>query len=460
MQHSVAFAGGGDMKGRKAFQVSPMRSVKDKPPALAVHGESQSRRPQGEPDSVEYSARQRHAGSLGSRRVATPSARPVIICFAGDVWDGRPHSRHYLMRRLAGRYEVLWVDGAFVRSLSKLDRQAWVGLLRKLRGVSLRTVEPHLHVLNPLPVPPAGKLGKRLRLAALNVQVRLALRRLKLSGVRVAWFSLPSVAPLLGRLGERASLFYYQDRYHEFPDTDETEIKEQISMLAARCDVSVASAAALADDLRTLGASPELVRHGVDLERFAGDPAAPDDVASFERPLVGYVGRVGDHMWKDAVLATADRLERGTVVLVGDASTDLSALEDHPRIELLGYRPLETMPAYMRAFDCCLVPFILDPLTDAVNPIKLREYLAAGRPVVSTAMAEVLPYSDVVSVADNPAEFAEAVVAVLADPDGDTPYAQARRRARVADDSWDAAGARIERLVDRLLSSSSRVADR
>jgi glycosyltransferase involved in cell wall biosynthesis len=386
-------------------------------------------------------------------------ARPVIICFAGDVWEGRPHARHYLMRHLARRYDVLWIDGAFVRSLSKLDRRQWLGLFRKLRWVSLREVEPHLHVMNPLPVPPAGRLGRRLRLTALRAQIRYALRSRKLRGERLAWFSLPSVALLVGSLGERASLFYYQDRYHEFPNTDQDEIREQIRMLAQNCDVSVASAAARADDLRALGAEPLLVRHGVDLTRFSGEPAEPEDVASLERPLVGYVGRVGDHMWKEVVVAAADRLERGTVVLVGDASTDLTVLE-HPRIELLGYRPAESMLAYMRAFDCCLIPFVLDRLTEGVNPIKLREYLAAGRPVVSTAMPEVLPYGDVVSIAADPAEFAEAVVRVLNDPDADSPEAQARRRARVEDESWDAAAGRVEAVVDRVMSydsSSSRI---
>ena len=380
----------------------------------------------------------------------TSSARPVIICFAGDVWDGRPHSRHYLMRRLAGRYEVLWVDGAFIRSLSKLDRRAWIGLLRKLRRVSLRTVEPHLHVLNPLPVPPAGRLGRWLRLASLRLQIRLALRRLGLAGERVVWFSLPTVAPLAGRLGERASLFYYQDRYHEFPNVDRAQLEADIRALANHCDVSVASAAALADDLRALGADPVVVPHGVEVGRFAGEHEVPEDVATFERPLVGYVGRVGDHMWMECVVAAAERLERGTVILVGDASTDVSVLS-HPRIKLLGHRPAESMPAYVNAFDCCLIPFIIDPLTEAVNPIKLREYLAAGRPVVSSAMPEVIPYGNAVSLAETPDQFADAVVAVLADPGADTADVRARRRARVADESWDAAAARVRELVDAVM---------
>ena len=376
----------------------------------------------------------------------------MIICFAGDVWEGRPHSRHYLMRRLAGRYEVLWVDGAFLRSLSKLDRRAWLGLFRKLRrGVGLRTVEPHLHVLSPLPVPPAGRMGRWLRLVALRLQIRRALRRLGLRGERLVWFSLPNVAQLAGRLGERASVFFYQDRYHEFANVDQAQLRADVSALARHCDVSIATAAALADELRALGADPVLVRHGVDLDRFAGEHEAPQDLASFERPLVGYVGRVKEYVWMDAVVAVAERLERGTLVMVGEASADVAPLR-HPRIALLGERPPDSMPAYIGAFDCCLIPFIVDPLTEAVNPIKLREYLAAGRPVVSTAIPEVVPYGDVVALAEAPAEFADAVVRALGNPDSDTEEARARRRERVAGDSWDAAAARVEQLLDGLMA--------
>jgi glycosyltransferase involved in cell wall biosynthesis len=356
------------------------------------------------------------------------------------------------MRRLAGEYEVLWVDGAFVRSLSQLDRRAWLDLFRKLRrGVGLETVAPHLHVLRPLPVPPAGRVGRRLRLAVLRFQIRRALKRLKLEGVRITWFSLPNVAALAGRMGERASVFFYQDRYHAFPHVDRVRLEGDVRALARHCDVTMASSAALADELRELGAEPVIVRHGVDLERFAGQPATPDDLASLERPLVGYVGRIKDYIWVDVVRAVADRLERGTVVLVGDTSIDLSALS-HPRIELLGQRPADTMPAYIGSFDCCLIPFVMDGLTEAVNPIKLREYLAAGRPVVSTALPEVVPYGDVVSLAQNPEDFADAVERLLADPAADTGEARARRRARVADESWDAAAARVEQLLQRALS--------
>jgi glycosyltransferase involved in cell wall biosynthesis len=382
------------------------------------------------------------------------SEKPVILCFAGDVWDGNPHSRHYLMRRFAGDYEVIFIEGAFVRRVSQLGGSDWMRLLRKFRPTfSLRTVEPHLHVLRPLPIPPAGRLLNRVRLELLRLVIQLALQRLGLRGKRISWFSLPNVADLAGRLGEAGSIFYYQDRYAEFTNADSEAIRAHMRTLVRGCDVCVASSAALAEDLRELEAEPVVVPHGVDVERFAGEHAPPADVASLERPLVGFVGLLDDYLSFESLIAVADRLDRGTVVLVGGSNADTAALE-HPRITMLGQRPFSTMPAYLAAFDCCLIPFEVSELTEAVNPIKLREYLAAGRPVVTTPLPEVLAYGDVASIAATPDEFADAVLAILVDPEADGDGARARRRARVAADSWDAAAERVREVMDPLVTPS------
>ena len=100
-------------------------------------------------------------------------SRPTLICFAGDVWDGNPHSRHHLMRRFAGRFEVLFVEGVPMRSVARGRRGELRRVLTKLRGIrgGLRTVAPHLHVLRPVAIPPAGAVGRRLQLLGLRAQV-------------------------------------------------------------------------------------------------------------------------------------------------------------------------------------------------------------------------------------------------------------------------------------------------
>jgi glycosyltransferase involved in cell wall biosynthesis len=372
--------------------------------------------------------------------------RPAILCFAGDAWDGNPHSRHHLMRRFAGRWEVLFVEGLPMRALAMDGPAELRRVAAKLRArAGLRTVAPHLHVLRPPPIPPAGRAGREVLLEVLRRQVLGARRRVGATGPAVSWFSQPIAAPLRGRLGDGGSVLYYQDRYDAFSHVDAELLRRSLTALARGCDVSIASAAALADDLRDLGAEPHLVPHGVELDRFVGAPEPPPDLEGLERPLVGCIGLIDDYFDFAAVRAVADRLERGTVVFVGAANTDVAALR-HPRIALLGRRPYDTIPAYVAAFATCLVPFAVNRLTVGVNPIKLREYLAAGRPVVATDLPETVRYGEVIELAGDPDGFAAAVLRTLA-PGYDTEAARARRRASVAGESWDAVAGRIDALM-------------
>jgi glycosyltransferase involved in cell wall biosynthesis len=385
--------------------------------------------------------------------------RPVLICMAGDLWDGHPHSRHHLMRRFAAEWDVLFVEGVPMRAPALGRHLDWKQAAGRLAARPVvRQVEPGLYVLRPLPVPPAGRLGRALQMAVVRRNVERACRQLGLTGPRLLWFSLPNARALLGRLGERGAVFYYQDRYDAFSGVNAGRSRADVAALARMCDVTIATSDDLRAELATLGAKPVLVPHGVDVDHFSDDGASPPaDIAHLERPLVGYVGLLDDYVSFEHLRATAAALDRGTLVLVGRANTSIDPVLDSPRVHWLGQRPYGTIPAYLQAFSCCLVPFARNRLTDGVNPIKLREYLAAGRPTVATAMPEILPYADVVEVADGAEEFARAVVRSL-DPAVDDEQARRRRQARVASESWDTAAAQIAPLLERALSG--RVAPR
>jgi glycosyltransferase involved in cell wall biosynthesis len=352
------------------------------------------------------------------------------------------------MRRYAKRYDVLFIEGVPMRSFALGERRELSRIWRKLRtGVGVRTVEPGLHVLRPLPIPPSGRVGRYLQRVVLVAQISWARRKLRLRGPLLSWFSLPVAAPLLGRFGEQGSILYYQDRYDAFSHVDASYLRACLKELARGCDLAVVSAEELGADLRALGAEPALVPHGVDVVRFADALPMPSDLEALPGPLVGYVGLIDDYLDLELLVRLADHLQEGTLVLVGAANTDISMLR-HDRIALLGARPYESIPAYISSFDCCLIPFQVNRLTLAVNPIKLREYLAAGRPVVSTPLPEVSQYGDVVTIASRE-DFVDAVVDVLSS--GDPESARQARRLRVADESWDRVAATIEALFSTLL---------
>jgi glycosyltransferase involved in cell wall biosynthesis len=378
----------------------------------------------------------------------------VLICFAGDAWDGNPHSRHHLTRRLAGEFEVLFVESVPMRGLVVGDRADWRRGLAKLRTMRprLRTVARGLHVMRPPFVPPLGAVGLMTQTVTVRQAIVSALRRLRLVGPRVLWFSQPTAAPLLGKLDESVAMLFYQDRYDAFSHVDAGRLRQMLSDLARGADVAVATSHHLAEDLRRLGADPLVIPHGVELERFQEPGPTPTDIARLQRPIVGCVGLIDDYWDLEGLRLLADRLKTGSVVIVGAANTPVARL-DHPRVHLLGPRPYEAVPAYLAAFDCCVIPFLVNRLTEAVNPIKLREYLAAGRPVVATPLPEVVPYGDVVRVAEPGEAFVSAVLSEL-EAAGDTEEDRSRRRARVAGESWDAAAAKISDLLYGLLQTT------
>jgi glycosyltransferase involved in cell wall biosynthesis len=131
-------------------------------------------------------------------------------------------------------------------------------------------------------------------------------------------------------------------------------------------------------------------------------------------------------------------------VLLGDVRCDTSAIAGVQNVHVLGGRPYNELPAYCRGFDVGLIPFRMNRLTRAVNPIKLREYLAAGLPVVSAPMEEVLRYAPAVQTAQTLDTFLAACAEALTQAaDGRS----AARQALVRDESWDARVEGLSRIV-------------
>jgi glycosyltransferase involved in cell wall biosynthesis len=167
-----------------------------------------------------------------------------------------------------------------------------------------------------------------------------------------------------------------------------------------------------------------------------------------EGPILGFFGLLADWVDVELIRRIAERFPEATVVLIGQARTDVSRLTDVPNIRLLGQKPYSELPAYSAFFDVGLIPFRFNELTLAVNPIKLREYLSAGMPVVATALPDILTMGEnpsLLTAADDE-EFLGAIARVLRDPQG--PEERREAALRVSGESWLGRCADIARLVE------------
>jgi hypothetical protein len=362
-----------------------------------------------------------------------------IVCFSND-WDGDPLSKTHIMRILARDNRVLWVNSIGNRAAraSAADaRRAW----KKLRDVArgMFEPEPNLHVLAPLYVPAYGSEAvRRLNGALLRAQVRLAMRRL---GMRrpIGWSFLPSAAPVIGTLGESLVVYQVVDEFSAFSDAS-AHVAELERRLLRRADLVIASSERLLEDKRRVNPRAVLVRHGVDHAHFARalEPGPlPAPLRDLPRPVIGFFGLVADWIDLELVRRVADAYPQASVVLLGKVTTSLAPLAGARNVHLVGRRPYAELPDWCRGFTVALTPFRRNALALAANPLKAREYVAAGLPNVCTDLPELrrIPGCTVARDGD---EFVAAVGAALA-AGGPDPA----RSALVRAEGWEA---RVEEI--------------
>jgi glycosyltransferase involved in cell wall biosynthesis len=251
----------------------------------------------------------------------------------------------------------------------------------------------------------------------------------------------------------RALVYHCVDRWSAFKGYDPVVMQRSEEELCRRADVVLASAQDLAERCRQFSDRVHYVPHGVDHAHFARALEAgplPEDIRDLPGPRVGFFGLI--HEWVDTELIgqLADRLPY-TFVLIGSSDQDLSALLRRRNVVHLGRRPYAALPEYSRGFDAAIVPFRTTTLTQSVNPIKMREYAAAGLPVVSTDLPEVRRCGDIATCATGVDEWERALRAAVA-RGGDPAARRAQSRAVLSDD-WSAVLDRISAIIAPALAT-------
>ena len=369
----------------------------------------------------------------------TEAAFDGIICIGGEDWwyHNRGHFDFQIMRRLAKRWPVLFVNSLGVRVPSIKDGKVFAQrITRKLKSLSrgLTLVENQFWVLSPFSIP--GETGARLSNWLLAPQIRLAARR---AGIRrpLLWIHCPAGDALTDRILASHVVMQRTDRFEAFPEADPTVVARQIAYLKARADLVIYAAPHLMADEAGEVARQALITHGVDVERFSAAGKAtgsvPADVAAIPSPRVGFIGGIDAHTFDPPLFKlVAERLADVNFVMIGGSSLEASWCQ-LPNVHFLGRKPYDVVADYMASCDCLIMPWNQSDWIKACNPIKLKEYLAVGRPVVTTDFAALDGWRDLVTVAHGPEDFANGIRRALS-----TPYDAAAARRRVAAETWDA----------------------
>ena len=196
-----------------------------------------------------------------------------------------------------------------------------------------------------------------------------------------------------------------------------------------------------------------LIGHGVDFDLFANAANSnhvPEDIAKIPTPIIGFFGDISDKTSDLALLEFAARkLPEMSFVFVGPVSADVSRLRQFANVHFLGPKPYAEIPFYGNRFDVAIMPWNKNRWIEFCNPVKIKEYLALGKPVVSTYYPEIEPYSDLVCVAKDYDAFVSCIRSAAQERD---PAKQKDRRERVRNETWNSKVAQIKAVIEKDLS--------
>lgn len=370
-----------------------------------------------------------------------------IICFAND-WAGDRLSKKQIMLRLARRHRILWINSLNNRR-PRVAQKDFRRVLVKLRDFShgLQQVHKNIWVLAPIYFPFHSQRWLRdLNRYLLRMQILMMSRRLGFK-LPISYTFIPTSAHVVGSLGEKLIVYHCVDEYAAFSDAaPEVGVLER--ELLAKADLVFVCSTPLLERKLEYNRHTSLVTHGVDYEHFRkatdeSTPVAPE-LSTLPRPVLGFHGWVAD--WVDLrLIAELARLRpQWSIVLVGRADGNLSAIQGMQNVYALGQRSYERLPEYLRGFDVALLPFVMNELTRHSSPLKLREYLAAGLPIVATALPEVVKFNGLVSLASTAEEYICRIDSLLERG----IHGPSRERAeRVSAESWDYKVKEIEHRI-------------
>jgi glycosyltransferase involved in cell wall biosynthesis len=383
-----------------------------------------------------------------SHEARSADDRPIIV-HSHLRWDFVWQRPQQIFSRLAAHHAILFLEEPVLQPGEP----------------ALLVSEPHPNIIRVVPILPPDLDGVNAQCEATLAMLRPALREHALLSGRfdspIQWFYSPMPAPcFLAAFGPAAVVYDCMDELANFrfapPDLAERE-----RLLLSKANVVFTGGYELFQSKSRHHDNVHFFGCGVDVDHYrkarSAETPVPREVAHLPRPIFGYFGVIDERIDYDLVAQLAATLPHASVVMIGPlAKVEPEMLPRPENIHWLGQRAYDDLPAFLKAFDVCLMPFALNEATRYINPTKTLEYMTAGKPIVSTAVPDVVRnFAPVVDVAHSPAEFVLAVRRAFENPELQR-IEEGLRRASGA--SWEAVVGSMRRHMLEALPRGDRPA--
>lgn len=374
-----------------------------------------------------------------------------VVCLSTSCYHPFPTRKQHVMNRLDSE-EILYFDPPVTYLAPLKDKTA-----RKKLTAYRKAGERVKDNITVYATPPMLPFFNKYRFINKINQKRIAKfvrKKMKLHGFEdpILWCYSPTSADAAPYIPHSALVYDCVDRhsaYKGFINADTVNGLERD--LASNADMVFSTAVGLHETLVKYNKKATLLPNGVNFEHFYSayekELPVPEDLKNIKHPIIGFVGMLQECIDYGRIEETAKKRPDWSIVLVGKAlpGVNLDYLKKYENIHFLGMKKYDELPAYLRCFDVCLNVFRDGELSRDVSPLKFYEYLATGKPIVSTPQpVQVLDYADAVCIAEHGEDFAEKCEEAMNEPD-DTKAKKRIEYARAC--SWDARVREMERIL-------------
>ena len=340
-----------------------------------------------------------------------------------DDWGEHPSSCQHLFKRISQKHRVVWVNTIGMRnpkpSLADLGKAFF-----KVRNMLLSPARANgslsntgLTVSQPPMLPFAGLPSVRqLNSASVVMTVRSRMRKMGMESPMLVT-TVPNACDYIGKCGESKVIYYCVDDFTQWPGLENAKVREMEQDLIRKSDLLFATSDKLYEKLSRSGKPTHLLTHGVDVDFFR-QPATEEHrlLSRIPKPMVGYFGLFDERSDSGLLAELAQRMPDVSFVITGRMESDALYRRRLANIYFTGSVPYAELPQIVKGWDALILPYVVNDLTDSISPLKLKEYLATGKPVVSTPIAEVLKLERCVHIAETAAEWEKSLRACLDRP--------------------------------------------
>ncbi len=370
-----------------------------------------------------------------------------FIVFSDD-WGRYPSTLQHLMKFFAPYNKIIWVGSLGLRK-PKINFQDFIRAFQKIKKVfSKKESQTAADVIqvNPFVIPFHDfnfirKFNERSILTKLKEEFNN--RNIK---DPIFLTSSPIVGSLIGKLGETSSHYFCVDDYTQFEGAFNC-IESLEKELLQKVDSTFATAEKLLNSRKPKNGNSHLISQGVDISHFKNvSDETPEIIRNIKKPVVGFFGLISH--WIDVELIKNSALANPefSFLIIGPADVDISELVNLQNVIYTGKIPYDDLPNYAKVIDVGLLPFKINKLTVAVNPLKLLEYMSFGIPVVSTALPEARKFGDLLYFSENENEFISNIK--IAVNENDTIINE-RRKSTANKYSWQTIAEKVSDVILR-----------